>query len=271
VRVEAYSEPGDPSHENEDWVYAAPELMVVLDGLTARGDTGCFHSTAWFVQRLGSAIVTAAKMEPSLVEVLRQSIAAVASEHPECELSHPGTPSAAAAIMRIGEVIDYLILGDTTVLLETASELTVVTDNRIDAAAQAERIRADEYPIGTPEKRDLLIAMKQVELTVRNQLGGYWVAGARPDAAEQALTGTAPDLRSAAALTDGAARPVTMFDAMDWPELLRLIRQQGPDAAVRLTRQLEDSDPQGRTWRRNKRSDDATIAYISFAKPTPDH
>jgi hypothetical protein len=264
VRVEAYSEPGDPTQANEDWVFASSELVVVLDGLTARGETGCTHSTAWFVEQLGSAIVSTTGTEQFLIEVLRRSISAVASMHPDCDLGHPGTPSAAVGIMRpTNSTSDYLILGDITLLLEVDSRLTVVSDNRIDSAAHAERVHADEYAIGTPEKRDLLLAMKQVELAARNQPGGYWVAAARPDAADEALTGSTRRVQRAAMLTDGAARPVTMFRALDWQEILRLISREGPAGAVRLTRQIEDSDPEGRKWPRNKRSDDATVAYLA--------
>lgn len=47
MRVATATDPGHPLRPNEAWVAAAQGLIVVLDGATARTDTGCVHGVAW--------------------------------------------------------------------------------------------------------------------------------------------------------------------------------------------------------------------------------
>jgi hypothetical protein len=103
--------------------------------------------------------------------------------------------------------------------------------------------------------------MKERELASRNHPGGYWVAAATAAAAEQAIVGSIRGSNAAALLTDGAARTVTMFGLMTWAELMTEIGEHGPDNLLRQLRRAEAADPLGVRWPRNKRSDDASIAY----------
>lgn len=286
--ISAFSDPGASGHENEDWVSAKPGLIVVLDGATARTDTGCTHGISWYSANLGAAISAfAADGGTALVDVLRLAIERVADQHRECDLSQPGTPSAAVAILRTnsagmraaGEVdvpgglnnlhneeLEYLTLGDVTVVLDCGADLQVITDARVDATASTERAEADRQPIGSPEKQAALLRMKYAELAARNKPDGYWIAAADPGVVTEALAGRVPlsTVRRAAVLSDGGARIVRLFKLLDWPALLDLLDKYGPADAVRQVRALEAADPYGHRWPRNKRSDDATIAYARF-------
>src|SRR5437588_9355589 len=53
MRVSTVTEPGDPARDNEDWVTADPDLVIVLDGATARTATGCAHGIAWYARNPG--------------------------------------------------------------------------------------------------------------------------------------------------------------------------------------------------------------------------
>jgi hypothetical protein len=265
MRVSAFSEPASQNGENEDWVSAAPGLIVVVDGATVRTETGCSHGAAWYATHLGSALSTlASDRDLSLATALRAAIQHVVNQHAECDLTHPGTPSAAVAVLRNGEnKLDYLVLGDITVVLDTADGLEVVIDDRVEATARTERDAAHRYPIGSAEKQSALLRMKHAELAVRNQPGGYWVAAADPNVIAHALTGKVAieGLRRTVVLTDGAARIVALFELVDWPGLLEVLDKTGPDEVVRRIRAIEAADPEGCRWPRNKRSDDATIVY----------
>ena len=161
MRVSTVTEPGDPARDNEDWVTADPDLVIVLDGATARTATGCAHGIAWYARNLGAAIATRVQHPDGLRACLAESIAAVAALHLECDLDHPGTPSAAVAVVhRDGDVFRYLVLGDVTVVFDLWSELRVVSDQRVSDTALAERREADRHPIGSAEKHAALLAMK---------------------------------------------------------------------------------------------------------------
>ncbi len=266
MRVSTASEPGTAGNSNEDWVSASPGVVVVLDGSTARTDTGCVHGVSWYAAKLGSSLAAlAADHDVALPQALGIAIGHVAKQHSGCDLTHPGTPSAMVAVLRTTDSkLEYLILGDTIIVLETPDELRVITDTRVDSTAQAERAEADRYPIGAPEKQAALVRMKHAELAAKNQPGGFWVAAVDPTVIKHATTGSVPlnKLRRAVVLTDGAARIVSLFGLLDWHDVLDLLDESGPGELVRRVRAVEAADPDGTRWPRNKRSDDATVVYV---------
>src|SRR5690625_3783939 len=94
--------PSDPNSGNEDWHLVSDGLVIVLDGATIRTDTGCIHGLRWYVRQLGLSIATAAT-DPNcgLPSALEWAISHVNGLHSgACDLAHPGTPSAAAGIVR---------------------------------------------------------------------------------------------------------------------------------------------------------------------------
>jgi hypothetical protein len=272
MRASFATDPGSPGRPNEDWALVSSDLAVVLDGATARTDTGCVHGVAWYAHQLGAAIVANTAIRASnLASGVAYAIDQVARLHPQCDLNHPGTPSAAVGVARAtGAYLEYLVLGDVTVAVETAAGMTVVTDDRVSRTAQPERAEAERLPIGSPEKAAALLAMKHGELAVRNRAGGYWVAANDPAAIEHAYTGhiSLDQVQGVAVLTDGATRAIT-FRLIDWTGVLALLAESGPGELIRRIRAAEAHDPAGITWPRNKRSDDATVVYLNGINPQP--
>lgn len=263
ANIHVASSPGMPDKASEDWALTTPELLVVLDGATARTETGCVHGIAWYARHLGGAIVERAAEQDDLRSALAEAIDVVAREHSECDLTHPGTPSAGVAVLRADG--RYLVLGDVAIAVQTGADVLVVVDDRVSKTASAERAEVDRHLIGTPEKAAALVPMKVAELAARNVPGGYWIAAADPTAAEHAITGCA-DLRPGApiaVLSDGAARAVD-FGLLTWPQLLSMAAG-GPAEVVALVRESEAADPLGQRWPRNKASDDATIVTATLA------
>jgi hypothetical protein len=141
--------------------------------------------------------------------------------------------------------------------------LTVLTDRRIDAFAQQEHLATREQPIGSPAHQERVQELVAAQRRHRNQPGGYWVAGAKPAAAYQAVTGSRPldQVSRAALLSDGVSCLVDLYAVVDWPELLDGMQQNGPAHVISRVRKVEDADPTGTRWPRYKRSDDATAAF----------
>lgn len=269
VGVTAAAAAGDPGKPMEDWHHADSALIVVLDGATARTDTGCVHGIAWFTEQLGTAIVAGAKeADRQLRSVLGDAISHVAALHPDCDLSSSGTPSAGVAALRIvGSSAEWLVLGDVTIVLDTPEGVRALSDTRIRSTAVRARLDAHRWPIGSPEKTKALRGMKHQELAARNRFDGYWIAAADPIAARHALAGAVPvdELQQAAVLTDGVERLVSLFKALTWNQVLTVARQKGPQALIDLVRQHETRDPLGTRYHRNKASDDATAVYAQLA------
>ncbi|MCX4747681.1 protein phosphatase 2C domain-containing protein [Kitasatospora sp. NBC_01287] len=245
MRVGYVSQAAPGAAVNEDFVLAGEDFVVVLDGATRSApETGCAHDVAWVTRRLGVALGRLLVEEPglTLTRTLALAIERVRRLHGAgCDLDHPDSPSATVALLRRrGEWLEHLVLADSPVLIElTDGRLEAVLDDRVD--------QLPAYDLATVAR-------------LRNAPGGFWVAGARVAAAEQALTGAHPvsSVTRFAVLTDGVSRLVERY-GWSWRQLLDLLDEQGPDSAVRAVRAAELADPPGRF--RGKRHDDATVAF----------
>ncbi|MCX4235371.1 protein phosphatase 2C domain-containing protein [Streptomyces ortus] len=268
MRVAIDTRPGGAA-PNEDWVAGTPALAVVLDGLSTAGlDTGCRHGVPWYVEHLGSQLVAAlVDPERSLSTGLADALEHVAAEHPECDLGNPGTPSATVAVLRQREgFFDHLVLADSPIVLEGRQDFSVITDLRVKEILPELKAEVDQYETHTAEHKEALRRLVLAQRQTRNTTTGYWVAASGPEAAEHALTGSAPadDLRAAALLSDGASCLVTDYSMATWPEVFSTLRAGGPRELIDAVRKVEATDPHGQRWPRYKSGDDASVAFCEW-------
>ena len=258
---------------NEDFIAATASVVVVIDGASVPPGlgTGCGHGTAWFARRLGTQLLALLSTEAdhSPADSLAQAITEVAGLHADtCDLGHPGSPSATVAILREQpEAVDYLVLGDTTVLLEEPAGIRVVTDDRLEQVAAVQHGAMHQHATGSTDHDRSFAELVTEQRRHRNHPDGFWVASTDPVAAQHALTDTVArdGLRRAAVLSDGATRLVDRFGLLDWPSFLGILAEQGPDAIIEQVRAAERSDPDGQRWPRGKRHDDASAAYCHLS------
>ncbi|MFI6889917.1 protein phosphatase 2C domain-containing protein [Streptosporangium canum] len=261
---------GSSERPNEDWVAANPTSVIVLDGVTAPRVTehGCHHSVDWFTQNLGGRLLMLLSEDVDMSTALATAIDQVASLHQDtCTLDSPGVPAAAVAMLRRrDDTVDYLVLADAVIVLDSEDGIQVVSDTRVEQAAPEALARTREETIGTPEHQAAVARMSVEQLRKRNVPGGYWVAAAEREAAFRAFTGQIPaaGLRRVAIFTDGASRAVDTFEGMDWDTCLNFLQENGPRGLISYVRKIEAEDPEGRRWPRFKKSDDATVAMVEM-------
>lgn len=263
-----YTEASCPSKPSEDFVLISGDVAVVLDGLgTPEGlDSGCRHGTRWYVAQLGFRLAGQAVTHPeqSLAEITAEAIARVSASHADtCNLTHPGTPSSSVTALRLHDhTVDYLVLHDSTVVLDGPAGCTVLTDRRGHDVVRDKHEKTQHHRIGTPEHTEAVRRLVTAQRPLRNHDGGYWVAAATPEAAHHAICGSLErdEVQRAALLTDGASDLVERYQDQTWSSLLDMLENQGPKDVIARVRNLETSDPQGARWPRYKTSDDATAA-----------
>src|SRR5699024_12368630 len=145
---------------------------------------------------------------------LKSAIQQVTNLHSDtCDLTHPGTPSAAVGLARhTGNTWEWASLGDVSVLVETDTGIHHTADNRVSHIAVDKRRECDRHLLGTQEKLHAIRAMKPFELAGRNVDGGYWIASVEPQAADHAYTGSAPSrkVQRLAVCSDGAMRALDL-------------------------------------------------------------
>ncbi|MBV9143080.1 MAG: protein phosphatase 2C domain-containing protein [Pseudonocardiales bacterium] len=247
-----------------------PTAIAVLDGLTAPRDLdepGCQHGVPWYVGQLGPALLARlSDSTASLQDCLSSAIADVAARHCFCDLTSPGAPQSTVALVRVrGDELEWLVLADSVIVVDLHGELRVISDDRVERAAQVQRDDALRSPVGTAEHDQSVRRLIQQQRSVRNQPGGYWVAAADPAVAHEALTGSAhlSKVRSVAVLSDGAARLVE-FGLAGWDQVLSTLAEAGPQSLINEIRRVEATDLRGDHWPRYKTSDDATAVYARF-------
>lgn len=267
MRVEFATEPGDPGKPNEDFVVAGPSTLVLLDGMAANGDNGCKHGVRWFVERLGTTLFThgGARPDRSLAECLHDAIEETAALHDTgCDLARPDTPASTVVVARIVAArLEYLVLSESTLLVEENDNLRVITDSRPAAAGAELRAARDALPVGTDEHLTAHQEYTSAMRALRNTPGGYWVAAADPSAAGEAVTGSADlaDIHALAALSDGASRIVDRFALADWDRLMTVLRHFGPTELLARVRAAEATDQDCARWPRARTCDDATALW----------
>jgi Protein phosphatase 2C len=242
-----YASIAAPGGMNEDYVIAGPSWMVVLDGATAPPgiDSGCVHDVRWLVRTLAGALAVRLDGDEPLPGGLARAIAATMRAHAAtCDLSNPNSPSCTVAIARRrGDQVDHLVLCDCAIgLWHRDGTVTVVTDDRLE-----------HLPGGRPYALDLVASL-------RNRPGGFWVASTCPEAAAQALTGSAPvpELRGIALFTDGVTRLADWY-GHSWEGLVSGAARAPGELLVRVRTEERARGPV-----RGKPHDDATAAWMSF-------
>ncbi|WP_046471322.1 protein phosphatase 2C domain-containing protein [Allosalinactinospora lopnorensis] len=249
MRIRYASAPGDGCG-NEDLASSGADWAFVLDGATAPPDvdSGCRHGVRWFVATLAASLAAelALPCHRPLPDVLAHALERTRAAHGgTCDLANPDSPSSTVAMVRhSGPALEYLVLADSAVLLPgPGGTVTPVTDDRLD-----------HLPGGRPYTRALV-------RSARNSPDGFWVAGSLPEAAHQAVTGTArpPGLRFGL-LTDGCTRLVKHY-GHTWHQLWQHLEKRGPESLIARVRDNE------RTYgaERGKRHDDATALVGAFA------
>ncbi|WP_030321021.1 protein phosphatase 2C domain-containing protein [Streptomyces flavochromogenes] len=266
--VDAASYPR-PGGTNEDFVLFDSTAAVVLDGagMAPGMQSGCRHGVAWYVEQLGTFLhAEAVRADKPLAVCLATAIESTTNKHRDtCAVDGPLSPSATVSVARVrGDVVEWLVLGDCTVLVQSDGTVTAATDDRLVHVAPRAREALARAASGSPERQRAHEALVREERSQRNTQGGYWVAAADPTAASQALTGseTVARVEGVALLTDGAGRLVTTFHSTDWQGYMGLLRHSGPEGVLRQVREAEASDPSLSQWPRSKQYDDATIAHI---------
>jgi hypothetical protein len=226
---ELATDPGTAGWPNEDFAAIAPAAAVLLDGCTTTprdADIGCVHGVAWYARTLGADLLAGITAEPAvpLASALETAIAQVRRRHEStCDLTVRKTPAATVTAVRAEPGgISYLALSDSSVVADFG---------------------------GT----------KPPEVITDT----HRAAAADPAAARVAATGIIPagDVCGVALFSDGATRIADRYNVLTWPDVMGIVRDQGPAALIRQVRAAEDTDLGCERWPRNKVRDDATVVY----------
>jgi hypothetical protein len=286
AQVAFASVPRPGKARNEDLVAAVDGVAMVLDGASvpAGMPACCDRDAAWYVRHLAAALLAALSGDgtPDLKAALAEAISTTDRIHAAgCtgkDRNAMGPNATVVLVRRHGDRLDWLVLGDSTLLLDTGQGIAYHCDRGVKTIEPELRERIftqlrNGNGYNDPAHRRTLAAIVESERRLRNTPDGYWIAGADPAAAAHSLTGsyrigTQPgQVRRFALLSDGAERAVTMFGLYpSWEGLLDALATEGPAACIAAVRAAEAADPDGRHHPRTKLSDDASALLCDLVK-----
>ena len=213
---------------SEDLVQTADSAAWLFDGASAHDDADACndHDASWFVCQLSQALGAQLSRPPDrdLRHVLATAIDLVNTLHtqlcPQVPTGHG--PSATAVIVRRREqALEYLVLGDSTLLIQTTDGgVHHHSDKRLSTIAPDVRNSIhqglhDGCCYNHAAHHDRLRALHAAERAMRNRDGGYWITGDDPRAATHSVTGqynltnTAAAAHRVALISDGIERAIT--------------------------------------------------------------
>jgi hypothetical protein len=218
MRVTMTTAAAGTSNANEDFAGAIPTAAVLIDGAGVSGiESICRHGVAWYAHHLGGELLGLLSLHADLglSTLLSEAIERIADAHRDtCDLADPSSPSATVAILRLaGGHADYLVLGDSVLVLDRAGDPLVVSDPREVILSQPYRTALGAAAEGSVEHEQVRSDFIDALRANRNEPGGFWVAKEDPRAAVEALTGSCAtsELSSAVLLSNGASRIVDRF------------------------------------------------------------
>lgn len=268
--------PSVPGRPNEDTAVASAATAVVVDGagLPEAVRQGCRHTVQWYSNHLAQAMHDLLGDHAlSMREALRSAIRETTAAHgPGCTLEG-GSPSATLAAYRMaGPDLEYVVLGDASVLLARTDGAEEITDERLDqlATPRRQRLLAEWDRSGEFTGDDAwLEAHRRTTEVLRNVQGGFWVCQDDPAAADEALVGRVPlaDLRGVVLATDGAVRGSHLLGIHDTETLVqRLIGDERADVFAEI-RAAEAASRDDLVSSRIKVHDDVTVVSFRVTKP----
>ena len=265
---------------NEDIAGSTNTAAWVIDGATGLGDEPLLpgaSDAAWLVQRvdaflrahaddasLGMTELFAGAIEDVRIAYVRSKLrdAQARYELPSAGIVFVRCASNGLEYARLGDCIGVFAPGSGLVSMGT-SRLHGLDEQVLDKMRALQRQGVQAYAQLRQAMRDDLRANRNLA----NVVGGYWVLGIEPEAADHMETGAIALDRPATVLlmSDGFYRAVDTFPLIAEDRIVAWAMEQGLATILAAVRRLEAGDAECRRYPRFKPQDDATARLFEIA------
>jgi serine/threonine protein phosphatase PrpC len=284
-KIDSISDPKPHRKWNEDLIDSYQNVYWLLDGASIPCHLARVGhmNTRWYVQQLSEGLKQALAQRASspLQKILSHAIGTVQTKMQAQNTTAESDaimPSSTVVLIRLnGPQIEYLLLGDSYLLIHENAYTKCITDQRIktiapDTRQQIKQVLAHGEGFHSNQLRRLKHQLVFSEMQSRNQKEGYWIASDNKEAAYHALTGCiqlSPNQTiSLLLMSDGFARAVTHLNLFSsWQEFIHLIHNRGLNHCLQLVREQERADAMGQRYIRSSQHDDASALFIRLSYP----
>ena len=251
--------------KNQDRYAYGDGWAFVLDGASSFATVQPEHDGGWYAERLKNALVEEFTSNPddATTDIVAKAIDTAASAHDDPETC----PTSTIALARwSAETVEIYVLGDSTAVLIAENHEEPITDKRLESVAPELRMeyrsRLAEGHGFDDRHKALLQQLQSRQAAARNRSGGYWIAGAEPQASLHGLVRhqSLASIGTVILATDGAASALTYGLSDSWTTFA------GSDLHQLLgeAQATEESDSLAAAWPRSKVHDDKTAQIVRF-------
>lgn len=216
--LKAIARKGDRT-ENEDVFGYTDNALWVIDGATDLFNLGLFKGddVAFYVEKLNDEIKNRYNKTDSLKQIIKQAILSLNNKMNLNVKQHEAYkyPSFAIAMVRfIDDKLEYLVLGDCTVLIDTDVEIFNFTDTRISAFSKYNKQKIKEMKSKNIFNKENELSLYQSTRAMMNIEEGYWIGSVDPTGLEHVLVGEISINKNAKVIccTDGFFEAFELFN-----------------------------------------------------------
>lgn len=265
---------------NEDIIGLSPYGAWVLDGATGLNNKNLVSTESdakWYVNWWNSYLHENMKREDSLKEIIKDGIEEITEEYNKLigdnKIEAIDFPSCSCSILKFYEdKIEYLLLGDCTLLLDHNETVKILKDETICGLDKKvfdfmEEIK-DSRGMTLNEKKAKVMPIIIENRLKKNTEGGYWALEFSKDAVDNCVSGFI-DLEDEIKImmtSDGFSCGYDRYKIFDKDEMMKVAQVKGIDYIYRKVRKLEKDDEMAIEFPRFKIYDDSSCVYLDFYK-----
>jgi hypothetical protein len=284
VKFKTITDAGLGSSVNEDLIGHYGNIYWIMDGATPLSGSRFFPGSSdalWLVTELDKALkaVIAQANDCDLNSLLESALSLVKQRaltygFATAKISPYDMPSCSLIMLKvepgISGVLEYLILGDCTLVFEYDSQLTIVKDNTVTKLDnQVVQMLKAKKQSGTLDDSELSVyrsTLLQKNRALMNTSEGYWSCTWDKKGVKHSITQRLEfdgDLKILAC-TDGFSSLVDLYNQISWSDLLQ--NRLSIHQALLKIRDIEAKDVTKEKYERLKVSDDASALHLSISK-----
>lgn len=265
---------------NDDLAGYAGRTFWLMDGATQLHEPAHGLTAAWHVGQLDAYFRAALAQDPQidLAELATAAITATAHKFfaqsgMTAEDSMMERPFCTLSLCRLNETADkleYLVLCDSSLLVLSRDDETVVSDLRLDGLNALDPTNAllkEGAGFDSAEYKTALLSAYHHVFAHLNKPAGWYAVAQDARVVAEALRGeiaVTPD-DVILLMSDGFTRAVdTLGIYTNWRALTEAVKSKGLDAVIENIRKVERGDAEGLQHPRSSRHDDATALWVQL-------
>ncbi|MEW9078504.1 hypothetical protein [Terrisporobacter glycolicus] len=265
---------------NEDMVGLCKKGAWVLDGATGLNNKNLISKESdakWYVSWWNKYLQENIDKDKSLKEIVLEGLEKIKKEYllklNGLKIENLDLPSASVVIIKFyTDKLEYILLGDCTLLLNKLNEDIIIKDERVCKLDEKVFSKMENLNkrcnLTIFEKKNILLPLIIENRLKKNSDKGYWILEFNKEAVEKSIHGYI-DVEGEVRImmsSDGFSCAWDRYNIFKENEMIEVGKNKGIEYINNKIRKLEKEDYNGIIFPRFKESDDSSCVYLHITK-----